>query len=71
MYAEYHNENRNLFSICAFHEVGGKTFLFSHAGVHPVWLSRCSLFDDIGVPHNGKAVAECFRENVPQVTVLP
>ena len=62
LYAEYYNENRSLFSLCAFREVGGEPFLFSHAGVNPVWLSWCSLFDDIEDPHNGQAVAEKIEE---------
>ena len=35
---EYYNENSDLFSFCAFREIGGKPFLFSHAGLHPVWV---------------------------------
>lgn len=62
LYAQYYNENRDLFSICAFREIGGKPFLFSHAGVHPVWLSWCGLFDDIGDPRNGQAVAERMEQ---------
>ena len=68
LYAEYYNENTDLLSLCTFREVGGKPFLFSHAGVHPVWLSWCGLFDDIGDPRNGQAVAErmdqLFRESL-------
>lgn len=58
LYDEYYNENRSLFSICAFREVGGKPFLFSHAGVHPEWPLWCGLFDDVEYPYNGQAVAE-------------
>lgn len=56
--AEYFNENVDLFSLCAFREVGGKPFLFSHAGMHPVWMSWCNLFNDIEDPQSGRAVAE-------------
>ena len=62
LYAEYYNENRSLFSLCSFREIGGKPFLFSHAGVHPLWLSWCGLFDDVNDPCDGKAVAEKIEE---------
>lgn len=41
------NKNAELFSLCAFREVGGKPFLFSHAGIHPVWVNWCKFFDDV------------------------
>ena len=62
LYSEYYNENSRLFSLGAFPEVGGKPFLFSHAGVHPTWLSWCGVFDDIKDTRNGKVVAEKIEE---------
>lgn len=41
------NDNVGLFSLCTCRKVGGKDFLFSHAGMHPEWIKWCGLFDDI------------------------
>ena len=45
--SELFNENADDCSLCAYREVGGKAFLFSHAGMHPVWVNWCGLFDDV------------------------
>ena len=45
--SELFNENAENYSLCAYWEVGGKQFLFSHAGMHPVWIDWCGLFDDV------------------------
>jgi len=45
--SELFNENGDLFSLCACREVAGRTFLFSHAGLHPVWVEWCGLFDGV------------------------
>ena len=45
--SELFNENSGLFSLCACREVAGRTFLFSHAGLHPVWVEWCGLFDSV------------------------
>lgn len=66
--AECLNENIDLFSLCACREAGGKRFLFSHAGVHPVWVAWCSLFDGIPNSPDGNTLAEgierLFRESL-------
>lgn len=65
--AEYFNDNTDLFSFCAFREIGGKPFLFSHAGLHPVWVGWCGLFDDTD-KSDAKALAtrvdELYRESL-------
>lgn len=40
------NDNIDLLSLCTSRVIGGKQFLFSHAGIHPVWLAWCNLLDD-------------------------
>lgn len=65
--SEYYNENADLFSLCTVKVIGGKTFLFSHAGMHPVWVAWCGLFDDVD-KSNAKALAESvdklYRESL-------
>lgn len=65
--SEHFNENAELFSLCAYREIGGKTILFSHAGIHPVWVDWCGLFDDID-KNDAQALAakidELFRESL-------
>lgn len=56
-FSEYFNENRSLFSLCTFREIDGKPILFSHAGMNPVWMDWCRLFDDIDTK-NAKALAD-------------
>ena len=63
--SELFNENTDLFSLCAYRNVGGKPFLFSHAGMHPVWVDWCGLFDEVD-KSDAQALAakvdELFRE---------
>lgn len=59
--AEYYNENADLFSLCAFREIGGKPFLFSHAGLHPVWVSWCGQFDNVD-KNNAQSLAARIDE---------
>ena len=65
--SELFNENTDLFSLCAYREVGGKPFLFSHAGMHPVWVDWCGLFDEVD-KNDAQALAakvdELFRESL-------
>ena len=66
--SELLNENTDLMSLCAYREVGGRPFLFSHAGLHPVWMSWCGLFDNIKEPLDGKELSQqieaMFRESL-------
>lgn len=63
--SELFNENVDLFSLCTYREVGGKLFLFSHAGMYPVWVDWCGLFDEVD-KNDAHALAskvdELFRE---------
>lgn len=65
--SEYYNENVDLFSLCTVKEIGGKTFLFSHAGLHPVWVEWYGLFDDVD-KSDAKALAakvdKLYRESL-------
>jgi len=55
--ADYYNENADIFSLCTFREIGSEPILFSHAGMHPVWVELSHLFDDIDTK-NAKALAD-------------
>ena len=65
--SELFNENVGMFSLCTYREVGGKPFLFSHAGMYPVWVDWCGLFDDVD-KNDAQALAakvdELFRESL-------
>ena len=65
--AEVFNEDNSLFSMCLYLEVGGRQLLFSHAGIHPLWVKNCDLFYDVDVT-DGKALAmrveELFHESL-------
>ena len=65
--SEYFNENADNCSLCVYREVGDKPFLFSHAGMHPVWVNWCGLFDDVD-KSDAKALAtkvdELYRESL-------
>ena len=41
------NTHKDLFSLCSYRQIGGKPFLFSHAGMHPLWVDECGLFDSV------------------------
>lgn len=55
------NDNIDLLSLCDFREIGGKQFLFSHAGIHPLWLSWSNLFNDIEVSQNPKLLVKMIN----------
>ena len=61
------NDNIDLLSLCTSREIGGKQFLFSHAGIHPVWLAWSNLIDDNEVIQDAgrlvKKIETKFRES--------
>lgn len=52
------NDNIDLLSLCTSRVIGGKQFLFSHAGIHPVWLAWCNLLDDDALAQDASRLAE-------------
>lgn len=55
------DDNAGLFSLCTCRTLGGKDFLFSHAGMHPDWIKLCDLFGDIDKT-NVRAIVERVEE---------
>lgn len=52
------NDNIDLLSLCTSRVIGSKQFLFSHAGIHPVWLAWCNLLDDDALAQDASRLAE-------------